>query len=184
MLAVGGLGDMGVTATSTAGDGCLRRRLAVLRAGYLDPIPGGRPRHPGDRASMIFATGRDFDRRLSRPSSAGRAVGIQATIVHAGLALARRLAALTACWAGNQCFLVNVPWAGGAGAGLAARRPADAPTGRRDRFDLGGARRLRAPRLRTRLICSARTQATPGHSPADDNWPTMRREARSPARGR
>ena len=91
-------------------------------------------------ASMIFANLAAILTEVFPPEQRGRAVGIQATIVYAGLATGGPLGGfLTGFFGWPSVFLVNVPL------GLIALAlgwrvaPSDAPAGRRDRFDVVGA---------------------------------------------
>jgi EmrB/QacA subfamily drug resistance transporter len=91
-------------------------------------------------ASMIFANLAAIMTDVFPPEQRGRAVGIQATIVYAGLATGAPLGGLlTGLFGWQSVFLINVPL-GLIALGLGWRvAPSDAPTGRRDRFDLVGA---------------------------------------------
>ncbi len=141
MLAVGRLGDMwghrnvyllgmGVFVVASAVCG-LATSTQFLVAGRAIQAIG---------ASMIFANLAAILTDVFPPEQRGRAVGIQATIVYAGLATGAPLGGfLTGLLGWQSVFLVNVPL------GLVALilgwrvAPSDTPTGRRDRFDLAGA---------------------------------------------
>jgi EmrB/QacA subfamily drug resistance transporter len=141
MLAVGRLGDIwGHKRVYLLGLGIFVFSSAVCGLATSTPFLVAGRAIQAVGASMIFANLAAILTDVYPPEQRGRAVGVQATIIYAGLATGAPLGGwLTGAFGWQSVFLLNVPL--GALALLVGWRvaPADTTTTRREPFDLAGA---------------------------------------------